>query len=357
MDRETVELYEREAATYDEARRAVRDPIPARAFARRVVRGRLRIDLGCGPGLLTGDLGRPVVALDAAHAMVRRALASNLHALGVQGDLESLPFRDRSLAGAWARMSYLHVPRARLPNALGDLHRALAVGAPIAVTVGAGQVGDGLVFPDDDFPGRFFAGWSREEVNDILVGAGFDGIDLAEGRLLEARARRARTIADTVGPGLRVLMCGLNPSLHAADAGVGYVGPGNRFWRAATEAGLVVRQRDARGALAGGVGMTDLVKRATTRAGEVRREEFRAGAGRVERLVAWLRPRVVCFVGLQGYRVAVDSKAAPGWQDRAFGGVATYVMPSTSGLNAGTSYDDLLGHFRAVADAAGAAPR
>ena len=97
---------------------------------------------------------------------------------------------------------------------------------------------------------------------------------------------------------MRILMCGLNPSLHAADAGVGFAGPSNRLWPAALDAGLVTRQRDPWHALrADRVGMTDLVKRATVDAREVRAREYRAGAARVERLVDWLEPEVVCFVG------------------------------------------------------------
>lgn len=348
MERATVELYEREAARYERRRRDRVDPAPARRLVRAVRRGGVRADLGCGPGLFTPALGRPVVALDAARAMVHRARRTTPGALGVQADLEALPFRHGALAGAWARMSYLHVPRARLPAALAHLHHALEVGAPVAITVGRGEVGDGLVFPDDDFPGRFFAGWSSREMEDLVTGAGFADVELHEGARLEVRAVRAHTLADTVGPGMRVLACGLNPSLYAAGAGVGYARPGNRFWPAAVEAGLVERPLDAWDALRRGVGMTDLVKRATRAAGELTATEYREGAARVERLARWLAPAAVCFVGLGGYRAAVDRRAVPGWQPSAFGGVATYVMPSTSGLNARTGYDELVAHLRAV---------
>ena len=65
---------------------------------------------------------------------------------------------------------------------------------------------------------------------------------------------------------MRLLVCGLNPSIYSADAGVGYARPGNRFWPAAIAAGLVTEDRDPRHALSHhGVGITDLVKRATGR--------------------------------------------------------------------------------------------
>ena len=92
--------------------------------------------------------------------------------------------------------------------------------------------------------------------------------------------------------------------------------------------------------------MTDLVKRATPRADALTRDEYRSGLERLERLCAWLEPRAVCVVGLAGWRAAVDRKATPGWQDRPLGGRPVYVMPSTSGLNAATTLDDLTEHLR-----------
>jgi TDG/mug DNA glycosylase family protein len=94
--------------------------------------------------------------------------------------------------------------------------------------------------------------------------------------------------------------------------------------------------------------MTDLVKRPTPRADELTAAEYRAGVERLDALCAWLRPAAVAVVGLAGWRAAVDRKAAVGWQDRRLGPSPVYVMPSTSGLNAGTSLDDLVSHLRAA---------
>jgi len=139
----------------------------------------------------------------------------------------------------------------------------------------------------------------------------------------------------------------LNPSLVAADAGFGFAGATNRFWPAAAESGLVTRVRDPMHALAAdGIGMTDLVKRATKGTADLTAGEYRAGAERVERLVRWLKPPVVLFVGLEGWRAAVDRKAQAGLQPSAFGGARAYVMPSTSGLNAHARLADLVAHMR-----------
>ncbi|MGH8975081.1 MAG: mismatch-specific DNA-glycosylase, partial [Acidimicrobiia bacterium] len=167
----------------------------------------------------------------------------------------------------------------------------------------------------------------------------------------------ARTLPDFVGPDMRLLVCGLNPSLVAADAGYGYAGATNRFWPAALAAGAVTRARDPFHALrVDGVGMTDLVKRATPRADLLAATEYAAGLERLRHLVEWLRPAGVVFVGLAGWRAAVDRRARPGPQPGGFAGVPAYVMPSTSGLNARTALGDLVEHLRQALNLPGHRP-
>jgi TDG/mug DNA glycosylase family protein len=145
-------------------------------------------------------------------------------------------------------------------------------------------------------------------------------------------------------------MCGLNPSPHAVRAGVGYATPGNRFWPAVLAAGLVTRDRDWEHALrVHRIGMTDLVARPTARAAEIAPAEFRAGFAELEATCERYRPAAVCFVGLAGWRAAVDRRAVPGIQERRVGGRPAYVMPSTSGLNAATPLPVLVEHLRAAA--------
>jgi TDG/mug DNA glycosylase family protein len=274
-------------------------------------------------------------------------------ALLVQGDLEALPFRAGALAGAWARASYLHVPAPRLPLALADLHRALAPDAAVELALKRGPDGWGEL-DADRFAGRRFGRWEPERLADVVAGGGFLLDDVAaDDEWIWVRARRGRMLADTVGAGMRLLVCGLNPSLYTADAGVGYARPGNRFWPAALASGLLTRDRDPLAALRDhGVGMTNLVLRATPRADEVSPLEYRQGTARVERLVRWLRPRAVCVVGITGWRIAVDRKAAVGLQPRRFGGRPVYVMPNTSGLNAHAKPADYAHHLRAAAELA-----
>jgi TDG/mug DNA glycosylase family protein len=319
----------------------------------------VRLDLGCGPGFYLSLMGAPVVAADAAPAMVAEARRRHPGVPAVVCDLEALPVRHGGLAGVWASKSLQHVARGDLPMALAGIHRALALGGLLDLTVFLGE-GDEWTGAGDDFPGRRFTWWQPDPLAALLVGAGFrvDGMTAGEPggnpRHLTARATRDRTLPDTVAPGMRLLMCGLNPSLYAADAGIGFARPGNRFWPALLEAGLARVDRSPDRALADhGIGMTDLVKRATVGADELTAAEYRQGLARVERLVAWLRPGAVCFVGLAGWRAAVDRRATPGEQPGGLAGVPVYVMPSTSGLNAAYPQQALVEDLRAAARLAG----
>lgn len=359
MDRRTVDIYEHGAAAYGERRRA-NAPERAEAFAVRLPAGGIRLDLGAGPGHYLPHLGTPVMAADPALAMVAEARRRHPGTPGVVCDGAALPVRPGALAGVWASKSLQHVVREELPMALTGLHRALAVGGALDITVFRGD-GAERTDADDDFPGRWFTWWQPEPLRDLLIGAGFAVDGAADGVTVEAasnghlqrivaRATRGRTLPDTVGSGMRLLVCGLNPSLNAAEAGVGFARPGNRFWPAALAAGLVSTDRSPDRALIDhGVGMTDLVKRATVAAAELTADEYRAGLARVERLVAWLRPGAVCFVGLAGWRAAVDRRAAAGAQPAGLGGVPVYVMPSTSGLNARVPVAELTDHLAAAA--------
>jgi TDG/mug DNA glycosylase family protein len=349
MDRTTIDVYEQGAARWRDSRPA-RFLERAERLGRSIPSGLPRVDLGCGAGLHLRALGDPVVALDAAFAMAAIARDTAPAALPVQADLEHLPFRRAALGASWARASYLHVAATRLPWSLMELHGALQVGAPAEFVYAFGQVA-GSVKDDGDFPGRFFAEWEPAALADVHVGAGFDVHECEHdgGEWITVAARRARTLPDFVDAGMHLLVCGLNPSEYAADAGVGFARPGNRFWPAALEAGIVTRDRDPRHALvAHGVGMTDLVKRATPRADALTRDEYRAGADRVRRLVEWLRPGAVCFVGLAGYRAAIDRAAVAGPIAEGFGGVPAYLMPNPSGLNAHATVSSLAEHLRAA---------
>jgi double-stranded uracil-DNA glycosylase len=237
-------------------------------------------------------------------------------------------------AGEADAPSVYYVPvDAGMPEALARLQLSLPVGANVRCSGPAGPWTDGV-----------------PPLAELVGGAGFlvERARRTAGRSV-IDARRDRTLPDFVGGGMRMLVCGLNPSLVSADIGFGYAGATNRFWSAVVAAGVVAHPRQPLVALAEDrVGMTDLVKRATPNADSLTAAEYTAGAERLRRLVEWLRPGVVVFVGLAGWRAAVDRRATPGPQPSPFGGVPAYVMPSTSGRNARTRPAELIAHFQAA---------
>lgn len=145
------------------------------------------------------------------------------------------------------------------------------------------------------------------------------------------------TLPDLLAPGLRLLFVGFNPSIRAAQVGHYYAGRNNRFWELLAAGGITPRRmhHTEDGVLpALGIGITDLVKRPTRSAAEVTRAEYRAGASRLHRLLAELRPRVVCYNGKGVYLMASGRPRAP-WGAQAeplVEGVRDFVAPSPSGL-------------------------
>ena len=150
-------------------------------------------------------------------------------------------------------------------------------------------------------------------------------------------------IPDLVGPGLAVLLVGINPSLYSGWTGRHFARPGNRLWRTLAEAGFTDRLLDpseTAAITAAGIGITNLVARATARADELDPAEIRAGVPPLRRLVRrcrrrWGGPQHVAFLGVSAYRVAFARPGARvGRQDEEFEGAAVWVLPNPSGLNA-----------------------
>ncbi|WP_436502020.1 G/U mismatch-specific DNA glycosylase [Actinokineospora sp. HUAS TT18] len=165
-------------------------------------------------------------------------------------------------------------------------------------------------------------------------------------------AARDRTIPDVLGPGLAVLFCGINPSLYSAFTGHHFARPGNRFWPALHLSGFTPRllRPAEQDLLPGfGLGVTNLVARATARADEVSRDELTEGGERLRALVDSYQPATVAIVGVTAYRVAFDDREAViGPQCAGLGTAALWVLPNPSGLNAHYQLNDLAAEFRAL---------
>jgi double-stranded uracil-DNA glycosylase len=169
-------------------------------------------------------------------------------------------------------------------------------------------------------------------------------------------AAHGRTVPDIIGPGLRVLFCGINPSLYSATVGHHFARPGNRFWPALHAAGFTERLlspfEDAL-LLRHGYGLTNLVRRATATADQLTHDELAAGGRRLVRLVRRYRPESVAVLGVTAYRTAFGRpKAILGPQAEQPGGAAIWVLPNPSGLNAHYQLDDLARIYRELHEAA-----
>lgn len=364
--RRTLDVYEATATRWERERGAPERDRSSVFGQRWSDEGGVVVDLGCGPGWHLPDLPAGSIAFDGARAMLDLVPSHSPTSPRVHGDLRALPFARHSLDGAWAERSYVHLDRRACPVAWWDLHRVLKVGASAHLglfTSIAGMSNDHARFPDDEFPGRSFSHWDPDLLDLVLEGAGFSvtdrSVDLDRARV-SLTVRRERTLADLVGPDMRLLLVGLNPSLYAADVGVGFGRPGNRAWPALLAAGLATVDRDPVDLLrTHGIGMTDLVKRATAKASELSAAEYRHGFERLDALSSWLQPGAICVLGVTGWRTASgDPKAQLGLQDRTLGGRPVYVMPNPSGLNAHTDVDDLVTHLRtALSQGARTLPR
>lgn len=165
-------------------------------------------------------------------------------------------------------------------------------------------------------------------------------------------AARDLTIPDVSAPGLRVLFCGINPGLWSGATGHHFARPGNRFWPALHRSDFTPRQLrpdEQEELLTFGLGITNVVARATAKADELSAAEFREGGAALVEKVGRLRPRVLAVLGIGAYRTAFGKpKTVVGRQPEGLGDTEVWVLPNPSGLNAHYTLDGLAAEFRTL---------
>ena len=168
---------------------------------------------------------------------------------------------------------------------------------------------------------------------------------------------------DLIGPGCKLLFVGINPGLWTTATQTHFCHPSNRFYPALQKAGLIdwvvdpsigmseVQRRSFTGA---GLGITNLVPRATARASELETTELRRGGERLVNFVSRHKPTVIAVAGVTAYRTAFsEPKATLGDQELGIAGASLWVVPNPSGLNAHETTESLAEHYREVAMVAG----
>ncbi|MFI7400385.1 G/U mismatch-specific DNA glycosylase [Streptomyces sp. NPDC049541] len=165
----------------------------------------------------------------------------------------------------------------------------------------------------------------------------------------ELEAARDRLVPDVVADGLSVLFCGINPGLMTAATGHHFARPGNRFWPVLHRSGFtprLLKPSEQGELLSYGLGITNVVARATARADELGPEEYREGGRLLALKVARLRPRWLAVVGVTAYRAAFDDRRAQvGPQERTLGQTRVWVLPNPSGLNAHWTVETMAEEF------------
>jgi len=159
-------------------------------------------------------------------------------------------------------------------------------------------------------------------------------------------------VLPAAGQPFLVLFCGINPSLYSAATGWHFARPGNRFWPALARSGFTPRQLAPaeQDLLPGyGLGITNMVARATAQASELDPAELRAGGERLLTLLAAHRPRILAVAGVTAYRAAFGHpRAAIGPQPAPLAGTPVWVLPNPSGLNAHWTLDTITAELTAL---------
>ena len=176
MDKITIDTYNKMAIDYDNETADFWQLFPRsiiKEFGDRVKGGKI-LDVGSGPGrdaLLLQDFGCEVTCLDASVKMVEMCKEKGLNA--IEGDFMNIPFADKTFQGVWAYTSLLHIPKKDIGNAFEEICRVLKVGG----FLGLGLIeGSGELYRNSsgvDQP-RYFAFYSREEIEKLLSDFGFE---------------------------------------------------------------------------------------------------------------------------------------------------------------------------------------
>jgi len=161
-----------------------------------------------------------------------------------------------------------------------------------------------------------------------------------------------RTLPDYLRKGMKLILVGCNPGESSARAGHYYAGRGNHFWPIMFDSGVIpepLEYAEDKRLVEFGIGLTDLVKRPTKGMEEIERQEFAEGRVLLARKLEEMRPRVVAFNGKAVYERFSGRACVLGLQKDPLYGAQVFVLPSTSGANAGSEKAVKMRYFKQLA--------
>ena len=162
----------------------------------------------------------------------------------------------------------------------------------------------------------------------------------------------ASDVPDILGPGLRLVLVGINPGRVSAAAAAHFVNPRNDFWRLLAASGLtpeLLLPGNQRRLLEFGIGVTNAALRTTPGSGDLRAVDFAGSAERLAGVAAKTGARVMAFVGKEAYRGVFGERPELGVQARMLGPTRLFILPSTSPANAAVPWPERLRWFRELA--------
>nr|XP_012147705.1 PREDICTED: G/T mismatch-specific thymine DNA glycosylase-like [Megachile rotundata] len=143
------------------------------------------------------------------------------------------------------------------------------------------------------------------------------------------------TLPDYLEMNLDMVFVGINPSLMAAHRGRYYAGPGNHFYKLLYESKLTPRcltyEEDYK-LLEYGIGLTNIVERATRSSADLKRLEIEKGSEVIKEKLYIYKPTIAVFNGKCIYKIFANKTADFnfGLQPECIGDTALWVTPSSS---------------------------
>ena len=170
--------------------------------------------------------------------------------------------------------------------------------------------------------------------------------------------KKMETLPDYLSDSLAIVSVGINPSVNSVKAGFYFATPQNRFWKALNSSGLVPETlspgKEAVEKLFHqyGIGFTDVVKRPSASASQIKAGDFRQWAPVLREKLLRHQPLIAWFHGKEAYRPylryaeGVRAEVAWGMQPRAIGETLVFITPNPSPANAAHSLEELVGWYR-----------